>query len=173
MPKFFLWYQMEELCAGAWSGTLGVLVWVLGHQIGDQKVSNTMNTETDNTLQATVDELRHDISKLRDELWQCKNRDVAADDPRVLSLLKEMYDTMVNNSSAHLWSNFVDSITGMPDLSTRKYSGTVTLTFSFDDVEIPGDIADWEIEGKILEEIEGDLCYGYEDETSVDYREED
>lgn len=134
-----------------------------------------MNTETDNNMQATVDELRHDISKLRDDLWACRNRDVAADDPRVLSLLKEMYDTMVNNSSADLWSNFVDSITGMPDLSVRRYSGAITLTFEFEDVEVPGNIADWEIADHIYDRLvqDGYLCIGDESEYRVDdYRED-
>lgn len=130
-------------------------------------MSKQMSTETD----AKVEELRHDIERLRDDLHKAR-RPVSADDHRVLPLLREMYDTMVNNSSAHLWSNFVDSITGMPDLSTRKYGGVVTLKFYFTDVEVPGDIADWEIENAILDSIRGDLCYGYEDEVEVDYEEE-
>jgi len=124
------------------------------------------------SIDASVEEqLRHDIELLRDKLYKAQ-REVTADDPRVLPLLREMYDTMVNNSSEHLWSNFVDSITGMPDLSTRKYSGTVTLTFSFCDVELPGDLADWEIEEKIVEEVAGDLYLGNEDEIDVDYDED-
>ena len=131
-----------------------------------------METETIST-DAKVEELRHDIERLRDDLHKAR-RPVSADDHRVLPLLREMYDTMVNNSSAHLWSNFVDSITGMPDLSTRKYSGTITLSFSFLDVEIPGDIADWEIETHIYDALcgNGDLDIGYEDEYSVDYQED-
>ncbi len=119
------------------------------------------------TLAWTQDE--HDyLNKERHRL----NGAVKADDWRVKSLLTEMYDTMVNNSCAHLWSNFVDAIEGMPDLSTRKYGGTVTLEFHFTDIEVPGDIADWEIEDKILEQLRGDLRYGDEDRYSVDYEEE-
>jgi len=80
----------------------------------------------------------------------------------------------VNNNCAHLWSIFVNDITSMPDLSVRKYGGTVTLEFHFTDIEVPGNIADWEIEDKILEALidNNDLNYGNEDRYSVDYEEE-
>ena len=105
------------------------------------------------------------------------SRSVGADDWRVESLLKEMYDVMVNNSCAHLWSIFVDEITGMPDLSRRKYSGTISLTFSFSEIEIEGDCADWEIADKIYAELErggyrSDFQIGYEDSYEVYYDED-
>lgn len=114
-----------------------------------------------------------EIDRLNIERSQLK-RPVKADDSRVEQLLKEMYDTMVNNSSAHLWQNFVDDIDGMPDLSRRKYGGVVTLKFYFTDIEIAGDIADWEIQDAILEVLadNDDLSYGNENEVEVDYEEE-
>ena len=135
-----------------------------------------MNTETNNhvaQLEKTVKDLETIIEQLRDSNGNL-NRPVKADDWRVKDLLTEMYDTMVNNSCAHLWLNFVNDIEGMPDLSTRKYGGTVTLRFHFTDIEVPGDIADWEIGEKILEILadNGDLGYGYEDGFDVDYEEE-
>jgi hypothetical protein len=121
------------------------------------------------TLAWTQDE--HDyLNKERHRL----NNSVKADDWRVKELLTEMYDAMVNNSCSHLWSIFVNDIAGMPNLATRRYGGTVTLRFHFTDLEIPGDIADWEIEDKILEALadNDDLNYGNEDGLSVDYEEE-
>ena len=136
-----------------------------------------MNNETNDQvtrLEGTVAELKTIVEQLRKKNTELEYREVKADDWRVKSLLTEMYDTMVNNSCAHLWSNFVDAIEGMPDLSTRKYGGTVTLRFHFTDIEVPGDIADWEIGDKILEILadNGDLSYGYEDGFDVDYEEE-
>ena len=136
-----------------------------------------MNNETNDQatrLEGTVAELKTIVEQLRKKNTELEDREVKADDWRVKSLLTEMYDTMVNNSCAHLWSNFVDAIEGMPDLSTRKYGGTVTLRFHFTDIEVPGDIADWEIGDKILEILadNGDLSYGYEDGFDVDYEEE-
>ena len=135
-----------------------------------------MNNETNNhvaQLEKTVKDLETIIEQLRDSNGNL-NRPVKADDWRVKELLTEMYDTMVNNNCSHLWSIFVDTIPDMPDLSTRRYGGTVTLEFNFTDIEVPGDIADWEIEGKILEILadNGDLSYGYEDRSSVSYDEE-
>jgi hypothetical protein len=124
------------------------------------------------SIDASVEEqLRHKVELLQEKLYEAQ-RDIKADDHRVLPLLREMYDTMVNHHNAELWSDFVSDIANMPDLSTRKYSGTVTLTFSFYEVEIPGDIADWEIEEKILEAMGNDLSYGYEEQVEVDYQED-
>jgi hypothetical protein len=128
----------------------------------------------ENTLRRTehnVDELWHGYAynymRRRD-----LERDVKADDSRVEELLKEMYDVMVNNSSAHLWQNFVDEIEGMPNLNRRTYSGSVTLKYYFDNVEIAGDIADWEIEDAILDALSGDFSYGDEHEREVEYEED-
>jgi hypothetical protein len=91
-----------------------------------------------------------------------------------LELLKEMYDTMVNNSCAHLWSNFVNDITGMPDLSVRTYGGTLTLKFHFTGIEVAGDLADWEIESALYDAItdKGYATTGDEDGYEIEYEEE-
>ena len=135
-----------------------------------------MNTDTPDTtadLEAKVEELRHDIANLRERLVSA-NRDVSADDPRVLDLLKDMYDTMVNHSCAHLWSNFVNDITGMPDLSVRTYGGTLTLRFHFTGIEVAGDLADWEIESALYDAItdKGYATTGDEDGYEIEYEEE-
>jgi len=153
-------------------GTLGVSPQGWGLTIGEKIMNTETNTQVAE-LEKTVEEANQIIERLRESNGKL-NREVKADDWRVKSLLTEMYDTMVNNSCAHLWSIFVDAIDGMPDLSTRRYGGTVTLRFHFTDVEVPGDIADWEIGDKILEILadNGDLSYGYEDGFDVDYEEE-
>jgi hypothetical protein len=135
-------------------------------------MSNETNTQVAQ-LEKTVEDLKTIIEQLRDSNGNL-NRPIGADDWRVKDLLTEMYDTMVNNNCAHLWSIFVNDITSMPDLSVRKYGGTVTLEFHFTDIEVPGNIADWEIEDKILEALidNNDLNYGNEDRYSVDYEEE-
>jgi hypothetical protein len=136
-----------------------------------QPKENIMSNETNTDTQvAQLEKAVKDLNKVIEQL----NRSVGADDWRVKSLLTEMYDTMVNNSCSHLWSIFVNDITGMPNLATRRYGGTVTLKFHFTDLEIPGDIADWEIEDKILEALadNDDLNYGNEDGLSVNYEEE-
>lgn len=147
----------------------------------DKCYNRSDNSDVTHELALVEDMLRQGNDSL-DEAWHSYaynykqrrelQRDVKADDPRVEELLKEMYDVMVNNSCAHLWSNFVDEIDGMPNLHRRTYSGTVTLKFSFENVEIAGDLADWEIEGAILDAIDGDLNYGDEDECEVDYDED-
>jgi len=135
-----------------------------------------MNTETNNQvaqLERTVEDLNKIIEQLRDSNGSL-NRPVKADDWRVKDLLTEMYDTMVNNNCSHLWSIFVNDITGMPDLSTRRYGGTVVLRFHFTDIELPGHIADWQIEERILEALvdNNELNYGNEDGIDVEYEEE-
>jgi hypothetical protein len=126
-----------------------------------------------NDLEAKVEELRHDIERLRDDLAKAR-RSVSASDPRVLELLKEMYDVLVNNDSSHLWADFVDSITGMPDLNRRTYGGTLTLRFHFSGVEIDGNLADWEIEPALYEAITelGYATTGDEDGYDIEYEEE-
>jgi len=133
-------------------------------------MSNESNAQVAQ-LEKTVEDLKTIIEQLRDSNGNL-NRPVGADDWRVKDLLTEMYDTMVNNSCADLWSIFVNDITSMPDLSVRRYGGTVTLRFHFTDIEVPGNIADWEIGDRILETLAGDLSYGYEDGIDVEYDEE-
>jgi hypothetical protein len=93
----------------------------------------------------------HRIEGLWDKLWSALDGDLERD---------------------HTWGLFMDEIPGLPDLRTKTYSGTVTLRFYFSDVEVSGDVSKYDIESAILDEIRGDLEYGYEDECEVDYDED-
>jgi hypothetical protein len=132
-----------------------------------------------------VNDHGHDVYKLASSLFHREDehgyqrdrahklaRDVSADDYRVKPLLKDMYDVMVNYSSEHLWSNFIDAIDGMPDFSRKTYGGVVILKFYFSDIEIDGTLEDYEIQQAILDALDGDLRSQDADESEVDYEEE-
>ena len=94
-------------------------------------------------------------------------------DPRIENLWYTLWRALDGDIERdETWGLFIDAIPGIPDHRTKTYSGTVTLRFYFSEVEVSGDVDKYEIESAILEEIRGDLEYGYEDECEVDYEEE-
>lgn len=97
---------------------------------------------------------------------------VGADDHRVAHLWEKLWDALDGDIERdQTWGLFMDTIPGLPDYRVKTYGGVVTLKFYFSEVEISGSDK-WDIERAILDAIEGDLRFGYEDEWEVDYEEE-
>jgi len=122
----------------------------------------------------TVEALRHDKATLHVRLQELKRPIEDGGDPRLAHIWSTLWDALDGDVERdETWGLFINAIAGdVPDYRTKTYSGTITLTFYFSDIEVSGDVDKYEIESAILEEIRGDLQYGYEDECEVDYEEE-
>jgi len=116
--------------------------------------------------------LQHDLAVTRLRVQELK-KPVEADDSRAYHLWEKLYRALNGDIEQNeTWGLIMDEIPGVPDFRTKRYGGVVTLKFYFSDIEVSGDVDSYEIESAILEEIRGDLQYGYEDECEVDYEEE-
>ena len=119
-----------------------------------------------------VIDLQHTTAELRLRVQELK-KPVEADDSRAYHLWEKLYRALNGDIEQNeTWGLIMDEIPGVPDFRTKRYGGVVTLKFYFSDIEVSGDVDSYEIESAILEEIRGDLQYGYEDECEVDYEEE-
>lgn len=120
----------------------------------------------------TIDNLRHTEAELHARVQQLK-KPVDADDSRVYHLWEKLYRVLDGDvEQDETWGLIMDAIPGVPDLRVKRYGGVVILKFYFSDVEVSGNPGRYELEQAILDEIAGDLQYGYEDECEVDYEEE-
>ena len=116
--------------------------------------------------------LQHDLAVTRLRVQELK-KPVEADDSRAYHLWEKLYRALNGDiEQDETWDLIMSEIPGVPDFRTKRYGGVVTLKFYFSDIEVSGDVDSYEIESAILEEIRGDLQYGYEDECEVDYEEE-
>ena len=116
--------------------------------------------------------MRHTEAELHARVQQLK-KPVDADDSRVYHLWEKLYRALDGDiEQDETWGLIMDAIPGVPDLRVKRYGGVVTLKFYFSDVEVSGSLGRYELEQAILDEIAGDLQYGYEDECEVDYEEE-
>jgi hypothetical protein len=122
----------------------------------------------------TVDALRHDKGALHVRLRELKRPIEDGGDPRLAHIWSTLWDALDGDVERNeTWGLFINAIAGdVPDYRTKTYSGTITLTFDFDDLELPGTLADYEIEEAIINELSGDLRQGYEDGVVVDYDEQ-
>ena len=121
-----------------------------------------------------VIDLQHTTAELRLRVQELKRPIEDGGDPRLAHIWSTLWDALAGDVERdETWGLFIDAIAGdVPDYRTKTYSGTVTLRFYFSEVEVSGDVDKYEIESAILEQIRGDLEYGYEDECEVDYDEE-
>jgi hypothetical protein len=98
---------------------------------------------------------------------------IEADDPRVAGLWRELWEALAGDVERDAtWGLFIESIPGLPDLRNRTYSGTVTLRFYFDTIEVESGLSDWEVESAILDQISSDLHYNDADSVDVEYDED-
>ena len=90
-------------------------------------------------------------------------------DYRIAGLWTRIWDAFADDAERDgLWQLLVERIAGVPDFRTKRYSGTITLKFHFSDIEVEGDLSEWEAETAILEVLQGDLNHWEADETEVE-----
>ena len=144
------------------------------HRVAD--IEDSVRTDIKNGDINFLGRTLHKYVYAQDNLTEMKRRsydEVQAHDHRIEHIWQKLWDALSGDiEQDETWGMFMNEIPGMPDLRTKTYGGVVTLKFYFAGVEVSGDDND-DIESAILEQIAGDLQYGYEDETAeVDYEEE-
>lgn len=144
------------------------------HRVAD--LEDSLRTDIKNGSIDFLGRTLHKYVYAQDRVEELRARsydDVQAGDSRVAHLWDKLWDALDGDiEQDETWGMFMDALPGLPDLRTKRYGGVVTLKFYFSDVQIKGDVGRYELEQAILDEIEGDLAYGYENECEVDYEEE-
>lgn len=161
------------------------------------KVSNTMsNTDTSTLVESVetaeriahlVNDHEHNAHKLaitldwtqdahklaiksRQELRHASYEDVPANDQRIEYLWHKLWDALDGDiEQDETWGMFMDAIPGMPDLRKETVSGSITLSFNFSDLEIPGGLSGGERDDAIIEAYldDNDFDQDYADSTDV------
>lgn len=144
------------------------------HRVAD--IEDSIRTDIKN---GNIDFLGRTVHKyvyVKDTCEELRARaydDVQASDSRIAYIWEKLWDALAGDVEQDTtWELIMDAIPGVPDLRVKTYSGVVTLKFYFSDVKVSGNPGRYGLEQAILDEIEGDLQYGYEDEVEVDYEEE-
>jgi hypothetical protein len=158
---FFAWLDRCDRCSDRYDVTDELLeIAYMANKLG-------INTKS-------VDSLRHSAANLHVRVQELKRPIEDGGDSRLAHIWKALWDALDGDIERNeTWGLFIDAVAGdVPDFRTKRYGGVVTLKFYFSDVEVKGDVDGHELEQAILDEIEGDLAYGYENECEVDYEEE-
>ena len=117
------------------------------------------------TLAWTQDEHEY-LNKSRQEL----QRPVKADDHRMAHIWQKLWDALDGDiEQDETWGLFMDAIPGVPDFRKETVSGSITLSFNFSDLEIPGGLSGGERDDAIIEAYldDNDFDQDYADNTDV------
>jgi hypothetical protein len=118
------------------------------------------------TLLFSVAEARLERDNWREEA----SKDVPAGDQRIDYLWHKLWDALSGDiEQDETWGLFMDAIPGVPDFRKETVSGSITLTFGFSELEIPGGLSGGERDDAIIEAYldDNDFDQDYADSTEV------
>ena len=122
---------------------------------------------------APVDTLLFSVAEARlerDNWRKDASDDVPAGDQRIEYLWHKLWDALdAVDDRDDIWDEFMSAIPGMPDLRKETVSGSITLSFNFIDLEIPGGLSWGERDDAIIEAYleDNDFDQDYADSTDV------
>jgi hypothetical protein len=118
-------------------------------------IANIEDGLRDNPRPLTTDNLLFSVAKVRLERdnWRKESyEDVPAGDHRIEHLWRKLWDALdAVDDRDDIWDEFVSAIPGLPDLRKETVSGSITLSFNFSDLEIPGGLRGGERDDAIIE----------------------
>jgi hypothetical protein len=121
----------------------------------------------------SVDETWHNFAYSYDRRMKAEREITDGGDHRIENLWQKLWKALDGDIERNeTWDMFMEAIPGLPDYRVKTYSGSITLKFYFDAVEVEGSLEGSEIEEAICDAIRGDLSYSYADETEVEYDED-
>ena len=136
-------------------------------------IANIEDGLRDNPHPLTTDNLLFLVAKVRLERdnWRKESyEDVPAGDHRIDYLWHKLWDALDGDiEQDETWGMFMDAIPGMPDLRKETVSGSITLSFNFSDLEIPGGLSWGERDDVIIEAYleDNDFDQDYADSTDL------
>ena len=108
------------------------------------------------------------------DAWRDRSlKSVEAGDSRLNDLWRELWDALEGDVDRDgTWSLIVDSVDGAPDLREEEVSGTITLTFSFSDLKIPGGLQYGERDDAIIEAYLEDASFDQDEADNTEVEED-
>jgi hypothetical protein len=141
------------------------------HRVAD--LEDSLRTDIKNGSIDFLGRTLHKYLHVQDQVFELRHasyEDVQAHEYRVSHLWHKLWDALSGDIERdETWGIFIDAIPGLPDLRKETVSGSITLTFGFSELEIPGGLSGGERDDAIIEAYldDNDFDQDYADSTEV------
>jgi hypothetical protein len=117
--------------------------------------------------------LQHDLAVTRLRVQELKKPIEDGGDSRLTYIWQNLWDGLERRFDRdEVWGLIVDNVEGAPEFREEEVSGTITLTFSFSDLKIPGGLEDNERDDAIIEAYLEDASFDQDEADSTEVEED-